>query len=458
MPQTGEIRKGQNETVVWDGSRWQPMPHEQSGTSAIGDAAARFAGGFVDKTPFNPLNALHAILHPIDTVGGAVADTLHGVQDAATHASNAITNPGNEGWLGRLTEAVQAAKSAGSAVPFVGRTATDAGDKIGNGDVAGGLGDIAGLASGAALPKATARVPGALQTVGGAMERGGTALTDASMHSPLGRVTIPAAGLADVLLRHDPYGAAVAAAPYALKYGGRAVGALGDMLDGLTKSPIVGEVVPDAVQDGEFSEVKPGTGMVATGQNSGPRYAGASSAQPAGALPPAGQNLLPARSAYQMPASSERFMSDINPHELGYSGSLPDTEGVSTVEPGEPPSREGQAVPSASDVDELIRGLVPQQPEAASTSTPAAASPSLRALDRGDEFWGPGTLDRTGGLSMADEGGRTIYDPQTPTSYLRDQLSSATDDADRAFLAKAIRQRYNIQRRPGNAAPIAVNQ
>jgi hypothetical protein len=81
--------------------------------------------------------------------------------------------------------------------------------------------------------------------------------------------------------------------------------------------------------------------------------------------------------------------------------------------------------------------------QTAPQATPAAP-PSLRALNRGDEFWGPSAVSRSGAPAQADESMRTIMDPKTPTSYIREQLSKATVPADREFLARALRQRYSM--------------
>lgn len=80
-------------------------------------------------------------------------------------------------------------------------------------------------------------------------------------------------------------------------------------------------------------------------------------------------------------------------------------------------------------------------------STPTSAPTVGRALPRGDDFWGPGSRTRAGDFAQATEGsGNPLYDPQTPTNYLRELLRDATDPTDRAWLAKAIDQRYRIQR------------
>jgi hypothetical protein len=72
--------------------------------------------------------------------------------------------------------------------------------------------------------------------------------------------------------------------------------------------------------------------------------------------------------------------------------------------------------------------------------------PSLRELPRRDNVWGPGSVDQAGGPAQADFSRANLkYDPQTPTSYLREQLSSETDPAQREFLVNAINQRRKLE-------------
>ena len=61
------------------------------------------------------------------------------------------------------------------------------------------------------------------------MEATGDALGGAKF--TVAGTTLPAAGAMDVLLRHDPWGAAVAATPYALKYGGKGMQAVGGAIE-----------------------------------------------------------------------------------------------------------------------------------------------------------------------------------------------------------------------------------
>lgn len=91
-----------------------------------------------------------------------------------------------------------------------------------------------------------------------------------------------------------------------------------------------------------------------------------------------------------------------------------------------------------------------QQFSSGETGTRASAPeidlpPSLKAID---EMFGPGATDMEGAPLQSTGGykgaNNLLYDPQTPTSYLRDQLSTASDPADRDFLARALRQRMRV--------------
>lgn len=77
-----------------------------------------------------------------------------------------------------------------------------------------------------------------------------------------------------------------------------------------------------------------------------------------------------------------------------------------------------------------------------------AASPTLRIKPRRDEHWGPGSTDVRGQIAQAEASpANLLYDPQTPTSYIREQLRTApvTDSVGREFLARVLRQRYHIE-------------
>lgn len=232
MPQIGERRSGATETVEWDGHRWNPVEETPPPAAPEPEGAlSRFFGGAMSTSPLNPMNLVRAVAHPIDTLGGAFVDPLINLFKAAEKYKEFASQPGKDAsWL----PLVQSVEHLGGAVPVIGPTAIKAGEKIGNGDVAGGTGELAGLASGALVPDAVKGTPGAMKTVGGAVERGGTAMTNARGISVGGvHVPISTLGVAEAVLRHDPLGAVVAATPYALKYGGKATRMAGEALEGL---------------------------------------------------------------------------------------------------------------------------------------------------------------------------------------------------------------------------------
>lgn len=240
MPQIGERRSGATETVEWNGQRWMPVDETPAPAEAPQEGAlSRFFGGAMSTSPLNPANIINAVSHPIDTLGHAVVDPLVNLFKAASNYKEFASQPGKgASW----TPLVQAAEHLGGAVPLVGPAAINAGEKIGNGDIAGGAGELAGLASGALVPDVVEGAPRAMQKAGGAMERGGTALATrggisvGGVHVPLSTI-----GLGEALLRRDPVGAAVAATPYALKYGGKGMRMAGEALEGLRNPAPEGE-------------------------------------------------------------------------------------------------------------------------------------------------------------------------------------------------------------------------
>lgn len=83
-------------------------------------------------------------------------------------------------------------------------------------------------------------------------------------------------------------------------------------------------------------------------------------------------------------------------------------------------------------------------------SAEASPQPPVgRELPRRDELWGPGSTDKGGELAQADFSKANLkYDPQTPTSYLREQLAQERDPAQQQFLVSALRQRQRLDRLP----------
>src|SRR5689334_24069814 len=100
MPQVGERRTGQTETVEWNGQRWEPVA--TAAPPAEDSAISRFFGGAMATSPLNPMNLVHAVAHPIDTIGHMVGDPLHNLLQAGGDVKAAITGERGD----RLTSAV----------------------------------------------------------------------------------------------------------------------------------------------------------------------------------------------------------------------------------------------------------------------------------------------------------------------------------------------------------------
>lgn len=506
MPQPGETRKGATETVQWDGSRWQQIPHDTSDQQPQGSAIGRFLSGAASTTPFNPMNVLHAVLHPIDTATSIVGTPAVEGVSALQHFKNAITNPGNEGGLGRLAEFVQGVRDTGGAVPLIGKAAVDAGGKIGNGDIAGGAGELAGLASSAALPSAIRNSGRGISAVGRGAEAVGNATTRLS---PLGAV--------EGALNGDWKGAALAAAPYALKYGGQGLQSLGDAIDGLVNpepaqgplptvtdqgnvrapqttnllrpartstaaptAPAAGwDVNPDFQKFASDSPVTTDTGANANAQEYMSNLLRGGVMDRAAAMGDATMNSL-RKAGYDVPATGGiSSYADID----RLVASRPSVEGITPVE--EPPVAQSQ--PNDTAVDSMLDDLgtrltqvptsfakvngqsVPVDETPAQPTMPSSWEKFSSASDNGtrsaapevplpdsmnaiDKMFGPGSTDLQGQSfqSTAGRGGNNLlYDPQTPTDYLREQyLDPNASDADRSFLGRALRQRLRL----GNSA------
>lgn len=231
MPQVGEQRRAGGETRTWNGSRWEAAPEAPQQEGAL----SRFFGGAASTSPLNPMNLLRAAAHPIDTIGGMISGPLKNAVQIPGDLKDIVTNERGGGpVMGRVTSAVEALKHLGGSVPLIGPAGVDAGEKIGEGDLAGGAGELAGLASGALLPEVAAKGPSALQKTGGLMERGGQAMkTHGGMSVGGFKVPLSTLGLGEAVLRSDPMGIAVAASPYALEYGGKGLSAAGRALEGL---------------------------------------------------------------------------------------------------------------------------------------------------------------------------------------------------------------------------------
>lgn len=235
MPQVGERRSGASETVEWNGSRWAPVSAAPAAAEPQEGALSRFFGGAMKTSPLNPMNLVRAAAHPIDTVVGAMTGPLKNASQVPGDLSDVVTNERGGGpIMGRLTSALEALKHIGGSVPLIGPAGVDAGEKIGEGDIAGGAGELAGIASGALVPKVASESPGAISAVGRGAESLGGKLKKAGGVSVGGvHVPISTLGLAEAVMRHDPVGLGVAAAPYALEYGGKGLQKLGGSLESL---------------------------------------------------------------------------------------------------------------------------------------------------------------------------------------------------------------------------------
>lgn len=235
MPQKGERWQDPQtgKTIEWAGDGWHPVGEEEPQGSALG----RFLGGALSTSPLNPMNLVRALSHPVDTAKSLVTEPIKQLGEAGRHAADTITGDAPEG---RLVSALKAFKHLGGSVPLIGKASIDAGEKIGEGDIAGGAGELTGLASAAAVPKVVSRTPGAISSVGSGMENVGSF---AKAHGPTvfgHTATLPEMAATVALERlyrgnvgQAAVGAGVAAAPYALEAGGRGLQRLGSALEGL---------------------------------------------------------------------------------------------------------------------------------------------------------------------------------------------------------------------------------
>ena len=91
------------------------------------------------------------------------------------------------------------------------------------------------------VPAALARVPEAVSAAGRGAETAGTALAE----SKIGGFGIPGLGALEAITRGDPTGLAVAASPYALKYGGKGLQKVGGGLEALKEALLRPSATPD---------------------------------------------------------------------------------------------------------------------------------------------------------------------------------------------------------------------
>lgn len=393
MPQVGEVRRGQTESVQWDGSRWQPIAHQPTNDSFVGDL-------------------FHGITeHPLDTLKGFIQGGATGLPTAA-----------------KIVQTVAPIVTGGASIPA--QMAVGAGTQM--------LSDLADKAAGD--PNSPATFGDFLEhaAVGGGLAgafAGGTRLLKA----------VPDTALSVASKIPGKIGLAAKAA--------QALRSIAPEAEGMAQD--YRPSVPKTMRFGPGNDIP----------NASPSF----EPHPVSAEPPiAVDRYMPNKSVSEIPPSIEHLGGRAENF-----GEIPvSTEGQ--VEPTsadakdfisqlqrpsiahlQPTAAEPQVQPSSSEVDDLISSMTLPNVKAGA-SAPIEALPNANAeapipfktLERGDEFWGPGSTNRAGQLSMADESNRMLYDPQTPTDYLRQQLSEADNPADREFLAKTIRQRYDIQQRP----------
>lgn len=422
----------------------------------------------------------HAILHPIDTLG----DLTEARERLSEKAINAPTTSEKIGY------------GVASGIPIFGPMLAGLGEEIGTGDpehIGHAVGEIG---TAAALPEV---LPRSVRALGDATE----AIRGADLGAPIrgaGRV-IERTGSAikNTLGPESKIGGKLeSASPYAFISGHPAAGVtgmfgpslagklgeLGEFLGGKMKT--VGEEAPAFERHApnvsgypSLAEVR--ASLAQEAPSSGPslagpqveRYAPNASGYPSldevkttlaregtiGRPSPEDLGISGSghfRSGSNLPGAMlptelmEPEVPQAKPYDLTYGGQVPDFQyfGETTGRPGElPPPRSStlfspQEEPTAADVESLVGPLLKKPAEPGAT-----LPPSIKILERGDEFWGPGSKTRSGETSMADESSRMLYDPQTPTKYLREQLAHATTPQDRDFLVRALRQRYNINSR-----------
>lgn len=126
-----------------------------------GTTGERFAEGAWRN--LNPMGLVKAAAHPIDTLG-AIIDAHAAEFDKARSAFND----------GRYSEAV--GHLAASGLPVLGPAAAHAGERMGEGDVAGGMGEAVGLVAAMQAPKAVAAAREALPTIRVPRQHVGSAL------------------------------------------------------------------------------------------------------------------------------------------------------------------------------------------------------------------------------------------------------------------------------------------
>ncbi len=192
-----------------DPSAGTPEPEGESATS-------RFVGGVWKN--LNPMGIVEAVKHPVDTLD-AITDAITSNKEKARKAFKE----------GRYSEALGYAVA--SAIPVVGPAAANAGERIGEGDIAGGVGEGVGLVA----PLAHAELGGAASAARGPVGRATSAVgrgSEALGKSGIARrVQTWGAGGAVASGKIVP-AAAMAVGPEILKSGGRALQKVGEVIEG----------------------------------------------------------------------------------------------------------------------------------------------------------------------------------------------------------------------------------
>jgi hypothetical protein len=245
------------------------------------------------------------VLHPLDTVAGLAQTVTHPI-DTTTAVLRNIKRLSMEGDAGEI------------------------GDAVGN--------VLGGVVGAKALPAAAARAPAGMVRAGEIATRTGAAIDKVTPF-----------GLAEAAFRADPHGLAVAAAPTALKVGGRVLTKAGEALGG----------------------------------------------RPAAALAPAGDAMAAGYDRY-LPNTSAPASAPVSPLAAALSDQLPEAFGADTTagprvaglrRPSAPaprrpigaePMRELAAPSASAEIDQLIRALQNQRSPAAPQQFPAAWQPFLR--------------------------------------------------------------------------------
>lgn len=219
MPQVGERKTVGGVTGEFDGTTWRQVTDAPSSDTQE-PGLMRFLGGAAKTSPLNPMNLAHAAMHPLDTLWNTVATPVDEARQAIKSGAETVTGSGGS----RLASGADSLLHMLGAVPFVGKPLVDAGEKIFNGDWAGGAGEAAGLASGALLPKVPGAVADSMEGIG----RGAEAL---GKSKPLARAQ--ALAPLEAMTGHPLAAAASIAAPPLLRGGGRLMQKGGGALNGL---------------------------------------------------------------------------------------------------------------------------------------------------------------------------------------------------------------------------------